>query len=80
MSCQRCQCDRVIHVNAKCSDMCYIRFAGGREQDGYVPNDFGIGGGDYVEFDYCPDCGQIQGEFPPPRLKPKKRVYETMRG
>jgi hypothetical protein len=31
---------------------------------GYVPDDMGIGGGDYVEFDYCLQCGQIQGRFP----------------
>ena len=24
----------------------------------------GIGGGDYIEFSYCGDCGQIQGDFP----------------
>jgi hypothetical protein len=26
----------------------------------------GIGGGDYVAFSYCLDCGQIQGDFPLP--------------
>jgi hypothetical protein len=24
----------------------------------------GIGHGDYIEFRYCLNCGQIQGEFP----------------
>ena len=24
----------------------------------------GIGGGDYIEFAYCLDCGQIQKDFP----------------
>ena len=24
----------------------------------------GIGGGDYVHFKYCADCGRIQGKFP----------------
>jgi hypothetical protein len=32
--------------------------------DGYVPSKMGIGGGDYMEFSYCLDCGQIQGKFP----------------
>ncbi len=32
--------------------------------DGYVPNDLGIGGGDYVEFRLCLNCGQMQGNYP----------------
>jgi len=36
----------------------------GHDYFGYVPRDMGIGGGDYVKFSYCADCGQIQGEFP----------------
>jgi hypothetical protein len=32
---------------------------------GYVPTGIGIGGNDYLEFDYCLNCGQIQDEnFP----------------
>jgi hypothetical protein len=30
------------------------------EYDGYVPTGIGIGGNDYLEFDYCLNCGQIQ--------------------
>jgi len=30
----------------------------------YAPENVGIGGGDYVDFEYCLDCGQMQGEFP----------------
>jgi hypothetical protein len=41
----------------------------GAEHDGYVPEDLGIGGGDYVQFSYCLDCGQIQGTFPLPLTK-----------
>lgn len=37
-----------------------------RDYDGYVPTDVGIGGGDYIRFEYCLECGQIQGEFPVP--------------
>lgn len=40
-----------------------VRF-GEKEKDGYVPSDMGIGGGDYIEFEWCLDCGQIQGTFP----------------
>jgi hypothetical protein len=45
--------------------MCDVDLAGLREQ-GYVPRDLGIGGGDDVHFAYCLDCGQIQGKFPLP--------------
>jgi hypothetical protein len=38
----------------------------GKDNDGYVPDDLGIGGGDYVEFDMCLTCGQVQGKFPLP--------------
>lgn len=38
----------------------------GKRHEGYVASDMGIGGGDYIEFGYCLDCGQIQGEFPRP--------------
>ena len=56
---------RIGSVTAKCSDMFHITI-GDKEHDGYVPKDIGIGDkyGDYVEFDYCLECGQIQGKFP----------------
>lgn len=50
-------------ISAKSSDMNLVRF-GEKEKDGYVPSDMGIGGGDYIEFEWCLDCGQIQGTFP----------------
>jgi hypothetical protein len=42
---------------------------GNNDHDGYVPNDLGIGGGDYIQFSYCMDCGKIQGSFPLPPSK-----------
>jgi hypothetical protein len=63
--CQRCTSSRLARVLAHCSDMCSVDLAG-RHLHGYVPRDLGIGGGDAVHFDYCLDCGQIQGEFPLP--------------
>jgi hypothetical protein len=45
--------------------MCYVQIAG-KELMGYVPCDIGIGKGDYLEFDYCLECGQMQGTFPIP--------------
>lgn len=70
--CQQCGQTRLVSVCAKCSDLCNIQFWGGKEQNGYVPSKFGIGGGDYVEFTYCFDCGQIQGKFPVMPKKEKK--------
>jgi hypothetical protein len=43
--------------------MCSV-YLGENEKEGYVPSNMNIGGGDYIEFEYCLDCGQIQGEFP----------------
>jgi hypothetical protein len=63
MSCQRCKSDRILKVSAKCSDGFMSTFDG-RDYEGYVPGDIGIGGGDYIQFDLCMDCGQIQGDFP----------------
>jgi len=65
MKCQKCKSNRVASVQSHCSDLCHIEI-GDKESNDYVPEDMGIGGGDDVEFDYCLDCGQIQGEFPLP--------------
>lgn len=64
MACQKCQSERVATVSGKTSDMFCGDIAGARDVDGYVPSDWGIGGSDYIEFSYCLDCGQMQGEFP----------------
>ncbi len=63
----KCNCgsERVALLTAKCSDCCGVSL-GHRDMDGYVPSDMGIGGGDYVTFEYCLDCGKISGEFPLP--------------
>ena len=58
MSCQRCKSENVNSVHAKCSDMCSIN----NDEPNYVPQDIKIGGGDYIKFSYCLDCGQIQGD------------------
>lgn len=64
---------RIMSVNGKTSD-CFSGslqsnhslepLNGGYDLNDYVPDDIGIGGGDYVEFSYCLDCGMIQGDFP----------------
>lgn len=64
MGCMSCHSERIISVMGKCSDLCHITYPHGHEHDGYVPDDLNIGGGDYMEFNFCADCGKIQGEFP----------------
>lgn len=68
MSCKFCESKRVAHVSAKCSDLCYVEI-NSAESDDYVPGDMGIGGGDYVSFSYCLDCGKIQGQWPIKKTK-----------
>lgn len=63
-SCQRCKAKQIAVVNAKCSDRCQFIAPNGTSYEGYVPHNIGVGGGDYVEFEYCLKCGQIQGTFP----------------
>ncbi len=63
MSCDYCNSDRVVSVSGKCSDMCNISYKR-MERNDDVPSDMGIGGGDYLEFYYCLECGKIQGNFP----------------
>ena len=63
MSCKQCNSERVASVMGKCSDLFNAQLDE-KEYEGYVPHDMGIGGGDEVQFDYCLDCGQIQGNFP----------------
>lgn len=60
-----CECgsERIAEVSGKCSDQCSIQL-GDFSRDDYVPSDMGIGGGDYLNFSYCLDCGRIQGTFP----------------
>ena len=70
MKCQRCASERLARVNAKCSDRCvFTPEQGEHDLIGYVPFHVGIGGGDYIQFKYCLDCGQIQGDFPLPRVE-----------
>lgn len=69
MPCQRCLSNRLNDVGGKVSDLFHAAICDFEndtvlEHDGYVPDDMGIGGGDYLEMVYCLDCGQIQGKFP----------------
>lgn len=65
MSCKRCSSNRVAGISGKTSDLFYMRI-GDKEHNGYVLSGFGIGQGDYIDFNYCLNCGQIQHKFPIP--------------
>lgn len=67
MNCQRCNSTRVASIKAKCGDRCFTCIGDGYDYIDFPPTDIGIGGGDYVDFEYCLDCGQMQGEFPIPQ-------------
>ena len=62
-TCQRCGAVAIVEVSGKTSDLCYMKHLH-RSHDGYVLRDMGVGADDYLEFDFCVVCGQIQGEFP----------------
>ena len=65
MSNCKCGSNRIAYISAKSSDLNFVRVGEESSVEGYVPRDMGIGGGDYVEFDWCLNCGQIQGNnFP----------------
>ena len=66
----RCKCgsERIASVNGKTSDCCSVNM-GSKALRGYVPTDMGIGGGDYIRFKYCLDCGSIQDKFPLPPVE-----------
>jgi hypothetical protein len=63
MACKNCKTEHLVIVDAKCSDLCNVDYKGQSKQ-GYVPDDMGIGGGNYIKFSYCPNCGMMNGDFP----------------
>lgn len=80
-TCQKCKSERITSVSAKCSDMCGVWMVNtGQDQSDYVPKDMGFYGdgyGDYVEFELCLDCGQMQGRWPRPRTALEKQKPAT---
>lgn len=64
MECDNCGSERVCSLSGKCSDLFGLNLGELSIENDYVPHDFGIGGGDYIRFDHCLDCGKIQGDFP----------------
>ncbi len=53
-------------VNGKTSDLCVVEMANSNlpAEPDYVPGDIGIGSYDYIQFNYCLDCGTLRGKFP----------------
>jgi hypothetical protein len=64
MSCS-CPNQRFAAIHGKVDDKCHIAVDNHFQAD-YVPHDMNIGGGDYIKFIFCLDCGQIQGKWPLP--------------
>lgn len=77
MSCQ-CGSVRIIRVSAKCSDRCWVAAPHLEiEKDGYVPTNIGLGDDeDYIDVDFCVDCGRLQGKFPVSDAQIKKAFSE----
>ncbi|MCP5018935.1 MAG: hypothetical protein GY938_27205 [Ketobacter sp.] len=62
-NCKKCNSDRSARIIAKSSDRNSGNFDG-LNFEGSIPYDIGIGGGDYVRFEWCLNCGTIAGNFP----------------
>ena len=58
MTC-KCGSNRILSVLGKVDDSCFLQ-QGEVEHEGYVVSGLRIGAGDYLEFDVCLDCGQMQ--------------------
>lgn len=61
--CQKCKKRTVANIHGKVSDMFDMNM-GEFSYNGYVLEGLNIGGADYIEFDFCISCGQMQGKFP----------------
>jgi len=64
MKCKNCESQRLCFICGKCRDLFSYQTQDVDEYDVYVPRNIGIGGGDYIEFTYCLECGMIQDSFP----------------
>jgi hypothetical protein len=74
---------KVLSIVAKCSDLCWCSFYNEEsgntfERDGYVPNDLGIGGGDYVEIRIDAETGQIEGWKPLDSIDVVKKGFKKV--
>ncbi len=75
MSC--CGNRNIIDFSGKCSDMFMIEADDGTfDTRNGVPENANIGGGDYVTFSFCANCGQMLGKFPIEFEEKKGDEYE----
>lgn len=67
-ACFRCGGNNVIHIRARCKDMCEVTLNDKMLIKGYPPqSELGLneGSNDDVDFHYCASCGQmLTGNFP----------------
>lgn len=61
--CFHCDKNTLVSLSSKSSDLNSFTHRH-REHDGYVLKGMGIGDGDYINFTFCTNCGQIQDSFP----------------
>ena len=53
---------KTMFVNGKVSDCCFVSFPNGKQHDGYVPQNIGLGeDSDYIELEIDIETGKIQG-------------------
>jgi len=58
--CFRCESNIIMVVSGKCNDSCSLSLDHDN-YDGYVPSEVNIGAGDYIVFNVCANCGQMEG-------------------
>jgi len=73
-TCEVCGSRSILNVTGKTSDLCCVTY-GKHRTDSYVPEDINIGGGDYIEFSLCMQCGRVQ-HFEP---KTPSQIHKAMR-
>jgi len=77
MECLRCSSKRIAQVSGLVAAGCDWSSPAGERKGGAVPLSVGINSWDpnYLCFQYCLDCGQLQGQFPIPR-KAELRAFK----
>ena len=63
--CQQCGSPRIAYIHSEPKDLNDFKFNDDGFGTGYLPDDsVGINVGEDIEFYYCLNCGQIQGDWP----------------
>ena len=71
MPCQNCNSERVLLISGILDDN-FFACINNKNYIGYIPDNLGIGWRERISFDYCLNCGQIQGNFPMPTIDLEK--------